>query len=168
MLKLNLAGMGRGEVRLGGSIPVDDPLWSASGLTPAEPLTVELAARSVGAGVFVRGAMRTRLMLACRRCLKPVSVPLDEKMDLLFQDLMEENGDGAGEVYPIPPKALEIDLTDAVREQLLLRLPRFVLCMEECSGLCPRCGADLNQAPCACAPVETLSSWSALKQVKFD
>ena len=49
-----------------------------------------------------------------------------------------------------PEAALQIDLTGVVREELALEVPAFVLCREDCAGLCPTCGADLNAGPCAC------------------
>ncbi len=55
--------------------------------------------------------------------------------------------------YPLAREATEIDLRPAVREELLLAVPQWgVLCQEDCRGLCPRCGRDLNAGPCGCAP----------------
>jgi len=54
--------------------------------------------------------------------------------------------------YPLAPDAIEIDLRPAVPEELLLALPRWVVCREDCRGLCPRCGKDLNAGPCGCPP----------------
>ena len=45
----------------------------------------------------------------------------------------------------------QIDLSTCVREELALAVPRYPLCRDDCAGLCPRCGADLNAGPCACA-----------------
>jgi uncharacterized protein len=55
-----------------------------------------------------------------------------------------------------------------VREQLLLRLPDFVVCTEACRGICPQCGQDLNAATCDCVPEKAESPWDVLKNVKFD
>src|ERR1051325_628957 len=46
----------------------------------------------------------------------------------------------------------EVDVTPAIREELFLAAPRYVLCRENCKGLCPQCGKDLNAGPCGCAP----------------
>ena len=43
-----------------------------------------------------------------------------------------------------------LDLTGVIREELVLDVPTLVLCREDCAGLCPTCGADLNAGPCAC------------------
>jgi uncharacterized protein len=89
-------------------------------------------------------------------------------VDFLFDELKEDEEEAEGEVYPLPARGDEVDLTDAVREQVLLRVPQYVLCREDCRGLCPKCGADLNAAPCDCAPDEPVSPWSALNKIKFD
>jgi len=55
-----------------------------------------------------------------------------------------------------------VDLDELVREQILLALPSRRLCREECKGLCPTCGADLNAGRCACEQREVDPRWSAL------
>jgi uncharacterized protein len=59
-----------------------------------------------------------------------------------------------------------VDLTEAVRQQVLLDIPMVTLCNEDCAGLCPQCGKDLNPGPCECEPeVDTrLSVLSKLLQ----
>jgi uncharacterized protein len=52
-----------------------------------------------------------------------------------------------------------------IREELILAVPEYVLCREECRGLCPRCGKDLNEGPCACRP-EPDPRWAALEALK--
>jgi len=52
------------------------------------------------------------------------------------------------DVYPLAPTANAIDLGQAVREELALAVEGFPLCREDCKGLCPKCGADLNAGPC--------------------
>ncbi|HEV2150689.1 MAG TPA: DUF177 domain-containing protein [Longimicrobiaceae bacterium] len=128
-----------------------------------------MSARAVGQGVFLRGAVRGTLRVPCRRCLAETEAELDEEVDFLFDELQDdEEAEIAGEVYPLPPRGDELDLTEAVREQVLLRVPRYVVCREECRGLCPQCGADLNAAPCDCVPDEGDSPWDALKKITFD
>lgn len=168
MLKLNLSTVDRGEVHVREEVPPDHPMWEGTTVVLSEPVRVDLTARSVGEGIFLRGTLRTKVEVPCRRCLATTVREVDETVDFLFQELAEEDEDAAGEVYPLPPKGAEVDLSDAVREQLLLRVPQYVLCAEECRGLCPRCGADLNEAPCDCAPEEEPSPWGALRKIKFD
>jgi uncharacterized protein len=168
MLKVSLTALDRGEVNVREQVPPDDPMWTDAGLTLAAPLDVDLTARSVGEGVYLRGRLRTTVRHACRRCLSSVDVAVDDMVDLLFEPLGPDDEGAEGEVYPLPERGDELDLRDAVREQLLLRAPEFALCREACKGLCPQCGADLNDDPCDCVPVPAESPWDALKNVKFD
>lgn len=170
MLHLNLAAVDRGEVTLREEVPPDHPMWDGSGVELVKPLRVDLAAMSVGDGVLVRGTLRTAVRLACRRCLTPVEQEIDEHVDLLFAPPMEGDDEDAddGEVYPLPARGDDLDLTSAVREQVLLQAPAFALCSDECRGICPTCGADLNQGECACVPEAAPTPWDALKNVKFD
>ena len=169
MLKLSLGAVSRGEVQVRDDVPPDHPMWEGSDVSLPGPLHVDLTARSVGEGVFVRGTVRGTLRLPCRRCLVETEHRLDETVDFLFDEIRDdEEDDMEGEVYALPARGDELDLTEAVREQVLLRVPQYVVCREECRGLCPRCGADLNEAPCDCGPEEEDSPWGALKTIKFD
>jgi len=149
-------------------VPPDDPMWTDAGIVLAAPLDVDLTARSVGEGVYLRGRLRTTVRHACRRCLTSVDVDVDDIVDLLFEPLGPDDDGAEGEVYPLPERGDELDLSEAVREQLLLRAPEFALCSEACKGLCPSCGTDLNTDSCECVPVQAESPWDALKNVKFD
>jgi uncharacterized protein len=113
--------------------------------------------------------MSTRLVLECRRCLKEVPTEVDASVDMLYEPLERLEADElGGEVYPIPPRSGELDLGPALREQLVLQVPDFVVCDEACRGLCPQCGADLNETTCSCVPEENESPWDALRKLKFD
>lgn len=168
MLKLNLAAVDREEVRIRQQVPADDPMWEGSDVRLVEPLEVDLAARSVGDGVLLRGRLRATVERECRRCLTGVRQTVDDTVDMLFDVLGPDEEEVEGEVYPLPARGDALDLRDAVREQLLLRAPEFVLCDEECRGLCPTCGTDLTQGECDCVPTPAESPWDALKNVKFD
>jgi uncharacterized protein len=166
---LSLAELSRGEGRVNGGISPDDPLWEGSEIALLEPLRVDLRAQFVGDGVLVRGRIHTRLAQECRRCLAPVPIEVDDEVTLLYEPLSGEDEDQLdGEVYPLPARGDELDLRPALREQLLLRVPDFVVCSESCRGLCPTCGANLNDTTCECVPATEASPWAELKKLKFD
>jgi uncharacterized protein len=169
MLNLSLAAVSRGEVRAQWVVPTDHPVLEGLDPRPVEPLRVEVEARPIGdEGVFVRGRIETTVELPCRRCLVEVREEVDESVDLLFEPLSEaEEVELAGEVYPLPTGG-ELELAEAIREQLVLRLPSYALCDEACRGLCPQCGTALNEATCTCAREAGPSPWDALKKLTFD
>src|SRR5688500_7729027 len=114
MLKLSLGAVSRGEVRVRDDVPPDHPLWEGSPVSVAGPLHVDLAARSVGEGVFLRGTVSGTLRLPCRRCLAETEHRLDETVDFLFDEIRDdEEEEMEGEVYPLPERGDELDLTDA-------------------------------------------------------
>jgi uncharacterized protein len=100
----------------------------------------------------------------CRRCLTPVTVPVTAPIDALFAQDLDALEDPNS--YLLAPTATEIDLRPAVREELALAAPSWVVCREECPGLCPRCGRDLNAGPCGCPPAPDSGRWPALAALK--
>jgi uncharacterized protein len=169
MLKLSLAAVERGEVRLQEELSADDPLWQGFPTALAGPLGVDLVAQPVGSGgVLVAGKVSGRVEFACRRCLTPVVLPLDEVVEMYLRPAAEVGDEDDGESYLLPTGAAEVSLAEPLREQLLLQLPEFAVCREECRGLCPMCGVDLNRGDCACEPEPDPSPWDALRKVNFD
>jgi uncharacterized protein len=133
-----------------------------------EPLTgtMKLIRTKSGALLTLRG--KTSLRVACSRCLDPVTAPvsLDFEEELLQTvDIITGVTLHARQDDP----ALLIDghhemhLADLIREYLLLALPMHPLCREDCKGLCPQCGHNLNNGPCACDSKADDERWAALK-----
>ena|SRR5205085_3396861 len=108
-----------------------------------------------GERISVRGTLETRVRLECVRCLKVFELSLGVPLEVFA----ERSGTGSRR----DEEALErddymrfhdgrrLDLTEDAREALLLEMPMTPLCREDCAGLCPRCGAELNLGPHACA-----------------
>ena len=116
-------------------------------------------------GLIVRHeSLRTRLVGECRRCLTPVEADVAVKVTALFSQ--EAGAADDPETYEVAPDATAVDLTPAVREELFLSIPRYLECREDCRGLCPRCGKDLNAGPCGCAPDAVDPRWQALAALK--
>jgi uncharacterized protein len=163
MLRVDLRALAAGPLETVAQVPQDDPSLADLELQFLEPVRVSGRIMASGPGSWYwEGRIRTRVAGQCRRCLEPVTVELDQPVRLLFTE--DQGADDPGTVV-IPPHAAEIDLADAVREELILARPEFPLCREDCRGLCPRCGANLNQRPCDCRP-ETDVRWKALEGLK--
>jgi uncharacterized protein len=71
------------------------------------------------------------------------------------------------EVGLIPFEGDTIDLHDAIEQELVMALPLHPLCREECAGLCPVCGVDLNRQRCACTPPQLHGALAALRNFKI-
>lgn len=102
------------------------------------------------------GTLRATLHLACSRCLEAYPLPVDAAFDLRYLPQAVNAGEGEREVEEDDLSTAfyrdeTIDLGDLVREQFYLALPMKPLCREDCRGLCPHCGTNLNRDACACA-----------------
>ena len=95
----------------------------------------------------------------CSRCLQPVQVPVKAQVDALYaKELNPEDPD----LYAFEGNSLE--LTDAVKDALLLELPLQFFCRPDCKGLCPVCGINLNKGTCTCQEGNVVTGpFSALK-----
>lgn len=116
----------------------------------------------------VVGRVQTTLRLECGRCLEPFTVPVDSAFDLRY---LPQPAGGTHEEHEIREDDLTtsyysdqtLDLGELMREQFELALPMKPLCAEDCKGLCPECGTNLNKATCGCAPRWEDARLAALK-----
>jgi uncharacterized protein len=106
--------------------------------------------------VYVRGDVSANVHMVCGRCLKEFDRIIEFPLELAFFPKEEEApGEESHEIMPEEMGAdyytdEEIDLAAVVTEHLLLNLPIRPLCSEDCKGICPQCGADLNEGECGC------------------
>ena len=103
------------------------------------------------------GRARTRLEVECSRCVEQFEVPVDAAFELRYVPQSENAGEGEVEVGEEDLVTAfyrdgMVDLIDLLREQFVLALPMKPLCSDDCRGLCPECGTNLNKTPCDCAP----------------
>ena len=117
------------------------------------------------------GRVASELELSCSRCLEPFCLPVDASFDVR---LLRASDASTADEREVGEEDLEIgyyrdeqiDLNELLREQFYLALPMKPLCREECRGLCPHCGTDLNTAACDCAPAWEDPRLAALKHLK--
>jgi len=153
MLQVDLRALNRGPVDTVGRLEPDDPVFKGLELGLAGPVSVAGRLQATGPGeYFWRAHIAADVEASCRRCLAELVYHLDQDLDVLFSDDPEAADDPAA--YVLPPAANTVDLGGVVREELALAVPPYLLCRDDCAGLCPRCGADLNAGGCQCAPAE--------------
>jgi uncharacterized protein len=118
-------------------------------------------------GILARAELHTELELTCSRCLSAFCYPLDINFEEEYIQTVNVNSglplETSGEPgsFTIDEHHI-IDLREAVRQYALLLVPMKPLCREDCAGLCPECGRNLNRGPCGC-PVRTVDPrWSKL------
>lgn len=163
MLSFDRSSLEAKAARVDGKLATDDPIWLADDPRPVNGLLISGRLSSAGEERFYfSGRMSGEVEMECRRCLSPARGKVDEELHLLFADAADEESDDS-DVYMLDSRATTVDLRPALREQWLLSVPGFALCQEDCKGLCPRCGVDLNLGPCDCTPV-TDPRWAALRR----
>jgi uncharacterized protein len=156
MLRVDIRDLQRGPVRTVGELPPDDPTFEGLGLDLAGPVQVQGQLQTTGDGEYLwRGQIHAIIRGECRRCLTDVLDEVDVEVDAAMFTTDPEAADDP-DFYPLPQRASAVDVGAVVREELALATPgHLLLCRDECAGLCPKCGADLNAGPCACrAPAE--------------
>lgn len=167
MFRVSLADLRpRGSLRVEHEIPASDPLWASGELVLGGPARVELDLTRTAAGqILATGLLSAPLVHMCRRCLDRVDRLLQLPIDLLWAapDALSDDPGGDAELRVLEPGANEIDLGEAIREELMLAAPRYVVCREDCRGFCPRCGTNRNEEPCECVTDEPDPRWDALR-----
>ncbi len=121
--------------------------------------------------IRLRGKLETELQVACARCLESVELPVERSFDLLYRPLGTDAGhkelsvtDAEAEIGYYQGEGLLLE--DALREQVLLAVPLKTICREDCKGLCPHCGKNLNEGACSCSDEVEDPRWAALKDIR--
>ncbi len=126
-----------------------------SQLAIASPVKYSLTTMLVSGNVLTRGSLSYKIAGSCGRCLENVERDITvNNVTIMIDD----------------PQNEELDIADDVREEALLALPLNVLCADDCAGLCPVCGVNLNRKQCNCAMPEKPadeSPWSALDNLNL-
>ena len=167
MLSLDLTRLDReGSVELKASLPAASALWEGSGIEWDGSVEVKLKASLAGSGeIVVRGSLDGWLKQQCRRCLEPVEGQMGHELTLVFvaADEMGAEDDDGVHVYG---QGTEIDLSNAVLEEVVFAVDPYVICKSDCKGLCSRCGTNRNKQTCNCTEDHTDSRWEALRVLK--
>ena len=142
-----------------------------SDVVQTEPLEIRGSAELLASAIRLRGQLRTAVEISCARCLEPCRRDIEKEFDLFYNPVATIAQE---EVISVSKDELEIGfyhgdgllLEDAIQEQVLLDLPIKDICRENCSGLCPSCGQNLNLAACGCKAALVDSRWAPLAKLK--
>jgi uncharacterized protein len=134
------------------------------------PYAVHLAYYRSGMEVFFSGSLQADAVATCARCAEDFSV--HRQRDFRFVVAPRAMGENSGRDLNAEDLEFslyngeEIDVSPLVREQLLLALSARPLCGEECRGLCPQCGVNLNLTSCSCSTSSLDPRFEALRSLK--
>ncbi|MBU4201056.1 MAG: DUF177 domain-containing protein [Verrucomicrobia bacterium] len=114
-------------------------------------ITYDLTTQRLNEDLLVQGTLTADMECQCARCAEW------SKNSLRVAGFVRS--------YSLSSANESIDLTDDIREDILLALPMKVVCSDTCRGLCPGCGVNLNKKPCACHPGKSPTAWHVLDQL---
>lgn len=156
-----------GQERLLRFLPDDDPFPPVL----LRPLNVDLEIQKRVDHIRIEGELVGGLHVSCHRCLEAFELSLHDTVDVA---LVPGEESSPAEEVELEARDLDyeffdgvvIDLDQLVAEQVFLALPVKILCTERCRGLCPRCGANLNEGPCSCKRGDEESPFASLKAIR--
>jgi uncharacterized protein len=127
--------------------------------------------KEILADIRLRADYSGTFQVPCARCVEPVEHHIQSGFDLVFRPLGADQGlpdhaISASETEIGYYQGGSLALEDVLREQVLLSLPVRTLCREDCKGLCPHCGQNLNVEACSCGQTVSDPRWSALSEIR--
>ncbi len=137
------------------------------------PISVRFHIKRIGERYVIEGRISGKIILRCDRCTEEFSYSLDSdfKIFLMPQPVnikpdeeIELKEDDMSVVF-ISEKEIELD--EIVRSEIYLALPMKFLCKEDCKGLCPVCGKNLNRERCNCQKMTGHPAFLKLKELKL-
>ncbi|MGB7061387.1 MAG: DUF177 domain-containing protein [Candidatus Zixiibacteriota bacterium] len=137
----------------------------AEGAAFEKPVRVELLVSKNQDQLICQGKVTATAKLECSRCLADYDQAMTSDLNFVV-DLAGNSDEGKSEeegYFVADPSLAFFEIDDLVREAIILSMPLKPLCSDECKGLCPVCGIDLNRLQCNCVKKETDPRWDQLK-----
>lgn len=154
MIKFSVSRLDKETIELTGTEPPEFLELTENDYEITSNVSYDLKVEKVSGGVLVTGSCEVNIAGICGRCLVPVEATVFNDEISLFYETYESSGD-------------EIDISEDIRCELLLEFPMNLLCDDDCPGLCPECGVDLNKEQCKCKGPSGSLAWSALDDLKL-
>ncbi len=138
--------------------------------TLGSDVVYNLTARRIEDEVFLDGTLTFTMNLTCARCVDefaaPFRLPLRLVIQLVVDESLVQEEDADSEEFVLFPEAKKaFSLDQQVRDLIAVELPMKPLCRIDCRGLCPQCGANLNESPCGCKTSGTDPRWDGLRKL---
>lgn len=163
MIRINVAEIKKrlvGSKELSYELTPEDLEITETELKITAPIVLTGVLENAGDVILLKANVRTEIERTCGRCLKVFTEQLNAEVLEKFYPAGAENIENDAFIY----ESDLLDITEPVRESLLLAVPLQSLCREDCRGLCPVCGADRNEGDCGCDTTTVDPRLAALKQ----
>lgn len=137
-------------IDLQGTLDMTDLFRNNSEYSPLTPMKFDLVAKPANDRINVSGQLSCDIRMQCSRCLdkfdETIRVPFEEQFQIVEDGDTELSEDD--EAVPVTEERIE--LSPYLLEEMVVQLPYAPLCSEDCKGLCPDCGTNLNEQSCGC------------------
>jgi uncharacterized protein len=169
-----------GLVSPGDTISVQDKLDVSSFTIGGRQIELEdgisydILLTNTGDGILATGMARFVGKTTCDRCLAPAMLDASAEISCYYlHEEPEDEVEDESDFGLIDASDGTIDLAEAIQGGLAMEIPYVITCREDCKGLCPQCGANLNEVDCGCQPVhdpdfDRVNPFAALAALKFD
>ncbi len=164
-LRINISGLSEGRHTYALHCPAGE-IGLDERFTGSVDVSVEL--EKTHRDIFLNARVQSEGQFTCDRCLEDFRRLIEatyEQVYLLSSKEQPRSADQDVEVVTLSSETNIIDIGEDARQFLLLKLPIKMLCKEDCAGLCPSCGTNLNRSSCDCSMEETDPRWEALKNL---
>ena len=137
-----------------------------------KPVTLSITLINCGSEILLEGTIAAAGIVSCSRCLEAFLSDMEGQVCLEFRNAdrlirpsqIEAEAEESNDIRYYHEDDTYLDISQEIREILILSLPMKPLCREQCAGLCPLCGEDLNQSACRCRNSTEDPRFSILKQ----
>ena len=138
-------------------------------------ISYDVVLTNAGDGILVSGLVRAHAVGECDRCLDPAHFDIAGEIEEYYLFHEPEDAEAYEDGFELVGPERTVDLSGAIWDAMVMDTPFVVLCRPDCAGLCPTCGANLNDGPCGCEE-KAEQAWidsdenpfAALKNLKFD
>lgn len=143
------------------NLALEKPFLESIECVNASDINVSGNLRKIGKRYELTLSYSGDLVFECHRCLKEVNINLENTLERILVTTLETE---VNEEWILLEGSV-INLTPVLEEDITLNLPLQILCNEDCAGLCPHCGKDLNNGMCACDETKIDPRLEALKNL---
>ena len=158
-MRINVNDLRKGPQEIEVDVSPNELRLAAEGYSFPANVTGRVRFQMVSGRILANGDLETQVATQCVRCLTAVAQPIRARVEMVFEKrpLIEEDKKAAlAAAWEAESREIDyydeeaLDPTESFRQVLTLELPGYPLCRKDCRGLCPTCGADLNQGNCNC------------------
>jgi uncharacterized protein len=170
-MRIDVRELELGPQVIEGEVRKADLGFDSSDILVLDKILVKLTAERQLQEVRIRGAFQVDIEVPCSRCLETVRFPIAARFDQFYESNAEHPLEGEIELQEKDTEIAFfsgdfIEVSDIVREQILLSLPMKPICQETCKGLCPHCGKNRNLETCNCESLFVDARFVQLLKIK--